>query len=540
MTALLMLSLAGAHAAPLPPPPTQEALAAWPSPSVDGGTLLVTWLESVPPRRRKDPATWAVRFSRFEGGWSSPVTLAAGPEVLGNGADRPGVVAGGDGALYGWWPETLEGGAHASGVQLSRSTDGGASWTGLGWLHDDTSPVEHGFVSMVPVADGVQAWWLDGRATLDGGPTALRTTRVGAEVAPSTVVDERACDCCATGAAVGPDGTVVAWRDRDADEVRDIGLAIGGDRRQGSTDGWTINGCPVNGPSVAATPDGAAVAWFTGAGETPRVLAAFVGPAGLANPILVDGTTPLGQVDTVMLSADEVVVSWLDQQDEVGMVLARRVARDGRIGDAVAVGRSAPSRRAGVPQVERLGDDLIWLWTVPGADGTSTLASRRLALADLPAPVAAAAVAQPQVPAAPPRRPALQATTLDGQPLDLDDYAGRPLLVNVWATWCGPCVQELPHLAALAAEHPALAIVGVSVDLDGREDQVAAMVERFALPYPVTYGGGEPWARRLGITNVPVTWLYSPDGELLWFKSEGFEPTDPDFQAALAQALAGR
>jgi len=534
MTLLPFALLGSALAAPLPELPTQQATAAWPTLSVAGDTLLATWLERVPPKRRKHDPTWAVRFASFDGTWSEPVTLAAGADVLGNWADRPAAVAGGDGALYAWWLQKLEGGPYAYGVQLTRSLDGGETWTDLGWLHDDTSPVEHGFVSMVPVPQGVEAFWLDGRAMVEDGPTALRTTVVGETVPASTVVDDRACDCCATGAAVGPEGTVVAWRDRSDTEVRDIRLQVAGQDRVGSADGWTIHGCPVNGPSVAGSPEGAAVGWYTASEETPRVHVAFVGPDGLEDPILTDGSAPIGRVDLVQLGADELAVTWLD---EGGEILARRVTRDRRLGPVLQVGQTDPGRGSGFPQLERLGDDLIWAWTVPGPDKTYTLATERRPLAELEAPQVRRETAQAQAPATPPRVPALVAKTLDGEPFDLAEFAGKPLLVNVWASWCGPCVTELPHLAALAAEHPALSIVGVSVDLDGQEDAVQAMVDRFALPYPNVYGGGDPWARALGVTNIPVTWLFGADGTLLWHAVEAFEPADPVFVEALQAAL---
>jgi thiol-disulfide isomerase/thioredoxin len=537
MMTLSLLALSAPLAAPLSALPTTQETAAWPSLSAHGDTLLATWLEQEPAKRRKGEPTWAVRFASLDGTWSEPVTLAAGPDVLGNWADRPAAVAGGDGALYAHWLQKLEGGPYAYGVQVTRSTDGGTTWNDLGWLHDDTSPVEHGFVSMVPVAGGVEAFWLDGRAMIDDGPTALRTAVVGETVPASTVVDDRTCDCCATGAAVGPEGTVVAWRDRSDTEVRDIELQVNGQPRSGSADGWTINGCPVNGPSVAGTPEGAAVGWFTASDETPRVQVAFVGDDGLEDPILIDGSAPLGRVDLIQLGADEAIVTWLDPEDDVALILARRVTRDRQLGPVVEVGRTDPGRGSGFPQAERLGDDLVWVWTVPGPDKTFTLDSARRPLSDLPVSRQDTVSADAQAPAAPPQRPALQATTLDGEPLDLADYAGRPLLVNIWASWCGPCVTELPHLAALAAEHPDLAIVGVSVDMDGQEDAVRAMVERFTLPYPNVYGDGEPWARALGITNIPVTWLYSPDGVLLWHKIEAFDPSEDAFLEALAAAL---
>ncbi len=134
--------------------------------------------------------------------------------------------------------------------------------------------------------------------------------------------------------------------------------------------------------------------------------------------------------------------------------------------------------------------------------------------------------------------PKLVSTTLDGQDFQLQSYAGQPVLLNAWATWCKPCVDELPELVALARAHPKLVIVGVAVDAQPEGTAVRDMVARFALPYPVVHSGGLAWARRQGLTDIPMTWLYSTEGEVLWSQAESFEPQDPAFHAALTAALA--
>ena len=135
--------------------------------------------------------------------------------------------------------------------------------------------------------------------------------------------------------------------------------------------------------------------------------------------------------------------------------------------------------------------------------------------------------------------PKLLSRTLDGQDFDLQHYAGQPVLLNAWATWCKPCVDELPDLVSLAETNPRLVIVGVAVDPQPEGAAVRDMVARFALPYPIVHSGGLAWARRQGVTDIPMTWLYSASGELLWSHAESFEPQDSAFQAALSQALAG-
>ena len=104
-----------------------------------------------------------------------------------------------------------------------------------------------------------------------------------------------------------------------------------------------------------------------------------------------------------------------------------------------------------------------------------------------------------------------------GRPVRLSAFRGRPLLVNLWATWCGPCVVEMPSLDALAARAgPQLEIVAISQDLAGRQrvsDFFAA--HRFARLEPYL----DPEMRlmpALGLDTLPTTILYDGDGREVW------------------------
>lgn len=77
-------------------------------------------------------------------------------------------------------------------------------------------------------------------------------------------------------------------------------------------------------------------------------------------------------------------------------------------------------------------------------------------------------------------------TDLMGHPLSLADFKGKVVILDFWATWCPPCVKEIPHFNELAAEFgdKGLAVVGVSVDRDG-VDAVKAFMKRQPINYPV-------------------------------------------------------
>lgn len=121
----------------------------------------------------------------------------------------------------------------------------------------------------------------------------------------------------------------------------------------------------------------------------------------------------------------------------------------------------------------------------------------------------------------------------DGAPASLTDFRGRPLLVNLWATWCAPCVAEMPTLDALAArEDGRLEVLTVSQDLDGR-----AKVEAFFAKQG--YRRLETWLdpqmalmRALRVDILPTTILYDAEGREVW-RVVGMEDWDSGRTALL-------
>lgn len=364
MRALLLVALAacsGSPGSPLTasdPPAAAGALA--PNLVTAGDEVLATWLEPVGDDAHR------LQLARWRGdGWTAPVTVVESAAIVASWADVPAIARGGDGALVASWAEAQGGEEHGYDVVLARSTDDGATWQRLGPVHRDGVAAEHGFVSLVPEDRGVRVFWLDGRATALGGATALRTARVDATIGPEEVLDERVCDCCATGATAG----AVVYRDRSADEVRDIALVERrGDRWAPAplpADGWRIDGCPVNGPAI----DGGTIAWYTDAGDVDRVRLAWRGspePAGPIEPIEIDAPRgerrPLGRVD-VAGDDEGATVLWMAGARDEAELLLRRVDRRGAPGSELRVATVSAARRAGVPRLARLGDRLLVVWT---------------------------------------------------------------------------------------------------------------------------------------------------------------------------------
>jgi hypothetical protein len=332
------------------------------------GVPVLSWLEEI-----GDPSAepgHRLLVSRLESGeWSVPVAVAEGTDFFANWADIPAVAVASDGTMYAHWLAKTAADTYAYSIFLARSEDGGASWFPMGPLNDDATETEHGFVSFVTQGDGVRAFWLDGRQMAEGGPMNVRTAIVGQRVGPSEVLDDRVCECCATDAVVTEHGPIMVVRDRSDEEIRDIVMIRQtedgwSEAQRVAVDDWRIEGCPVNGPAVAAFGERVAVAWYTASGTGPKVQIAFSDDAGdsFGPPEAVDSGRPLGRVDLVEDGSGGFVMSWLEGVDASAEVRLRRFDAQGPAGEPLSAVRTSPSRASGFPRLARIGDDLYLAW----------------------------------------------------------------------------------------------------------------------------------------------------------------------------------
>jgi len=115
------------------------------------------------------------------------------------------------------------------------------------------------------------------------------------------------------------------------------------------------------------------------------------------------------------------------------------------------------------------------------------------------------------------RAPDFRVRTLDGKLLSLNDFRGKFLVLDFWATWCAPCVSELPSLRALHEAYrgdPTFAIVSLS--LDERRDALDHLVKDAELAWPqALLGPDSPIAAAYGATAIPATFLIGPDGRIV-------------------------
>ncbi len=141
---------------------------------------------------------------------------------------------------------------------------------------------------------------------------------------------------------------------------------------------------------------------------------------------------------------------------------------------------------------------------------------------------------------APEALPALTLTTPDGREVTLADYLGRGVVLNFWATWCAPCVREMPELDRLNA---ALAPVGIDVlaaSMDrGGHSVIAAFYEKIGITnLAALHDPKGVAARALGIRGLPTTLIIAPDGREV-ARIEGIHHYDTDSTKAYLKRCIG-
>ncbi|MCB9777701.1 MAG: TlpA family protein disulfide reductase [Alphaproteobacteria bacterium] len=107
--------------------------------------------------------------------------------------------------------------------------------------------------------------------------------------------------------------------------------------------------------------------------------------------------------------------------------------------------------------------------------------------------------------------PDFELTDLDGKEWQLSELRGQPVVLNFWATWCGPCKLEIPAFSDFARENPDVVVLGLATD--GREAELRAASKQLGIAYPVIRADAETIAA-YGVDTLPTTVIIDADGQV--------------------------
>lgn len=183
----------------------------------------------------------------------------------------------------------------------------------------------------------------------------------------------------------------------------------------------------------------------------------------------------------------------------------------------------------------RGGDSVITSDSGPAPQATAVTSSNRPSI-----------ISQPS---APPPQPAdlsavLQAgfKTIDGKTKKLADYSGKILVVDLWATWCGPCRQEIPHLVEMASDYKSkgVEVVGLTTEDPAIIEQVKDFSKQFKINYPVGFANPQmAYGLMNGRNGIPQTIIIGRDGKVKkHFVGFSAAISVPQMKAALDEALS--
>ena len=331
-----------------------------------GNHFVLSWIErNTDGEARLQMATW--NGSEFD----EIRLIAKSKGMFANWADIPSLVEAPSGDLYAHWLNRIGNESYAYGIQIERSIDHGKSWQSLGWLHNDTSATEHGFVSLIPENRHVRAFWLDGRQMKKPtGKMMLRTAILdGNKIKSENMLDDDVCTCCPTGAIQLPGGSAVVYRDRLPQEIRDISLVhIKNDAwskpSRIQNDNWVMPGCPVNGPSIATNGNIIAVSRFTVIKNKAKIILRLFkdGQTASGKEITLDENIPVGRCTTVC-SKDAVYNIWIGVDKKQTVLRMAEVSLSGKIKRKITLVPIDKDRSSGMPRAI-FSNNYLWVsWT---------------------------------------------------------------------------------------------------------------------------------------------------------------------------------
>ncbi|MDC3366576.1 sialidase [Flavobacteriaceae bacterium] len=337
------------------------------------GNLTLSWISSV---ENQEAVLFYTQYK--DNSWSEPVRITSGSDWFVNWADFPANAINGNLLLTSYLKKSASG-TYTYDILLNLETLSRKKIKDNFLLNTDGIKAEHGFVSMIPNnSSGFYVTWLDGRNTVINTKEThhkamtirfAEITSTG-EIINETELDATTCDCCQTSIALSSEGPIVVYRNRSEDEIRDIYITK---YRNGIweqpvpvfNDGWEINGCPVNGPKVVVNKTTTAIAWFTAADDNPKVNLSFslTDKDEFNLPIQLNDLDAIGRVDVAFLNSKEVLVSYMEFDDNATYLNVKKVTVEGEVSKAFTISKIDSGRETGVPQLEVMDNVVYLVWT---------------------------------------------------------------------------------------------------------------------------------------------------------------------------------
>jgi len=138
--------------------------------------------------------------------------------------------------------------------------------------------------------------------------------------------------------------------------------------------------------------------------------------------------------------------------------------------------------------------------------------------------------------------PNYQAVTLDGESVSLTDYKGKVILVNLWATWCDPCRDEMPLLEDLSQKFPQtdFEVIGVSIDEVGYEKKIQQILDSGEISYSIWLDPSNKFQFKFRTIGVPESFLINSEGMIVHQWKGAFDPMSEETINLVESAIEGK
>lgn len=129
--------------------------------------------------------------------------------------------------------------------------------------------------------------------------------------------------------------------------------------------------------------------------------------------------------------------------------------------------------------------------------------------------------------------------SLSGENLRLQEYRGKVVLINFWASWCGPCRQEMPILDRIHKRYEPAGFTVLGVNVEGEQDKARKIADRLDVSFPLLFDTGQQVSEAYALKSMPYTVLVDRDGQVR-FIHHGYKPGDENKYIDRLKALLRR